>query len=30
MERVKLLIYLIIFVFVVWLIVKHWRTGRKD
>jgi hypothetical protein len=30
MERVELLIYIVIFVAVVFLVVKHWKTGKKD
>jgi hypothetical protein len=30
MERIKFVIYLVIFVAVVFLIVKHWKTGRKN
>ena len=29
MERVEMLIYIVIFVAVVFLVVKHWRTGKK-
>ena len=29
MERVKLLIYIAIFVVVVLLVLRYWRTGRK-
>ncbi len=30
MERLKLLIYIVIFIAVIYLVVKHWRTGRKE
>lgn len=30
MERTELLIYIVIFVAVVYLVVKYWRTGRKN
>lgn len=30
MERVKLLIYIVIVIAVVYLVVKHWRTGKKN
>jgi hypothetical protein len=30
MYQVKLLIYLLILVFAVFLIVKYWKTGRND
>lgn len=29
MERIKLLIYIVIFVGVIFLIIKYWKTGRK-
>jgi hypothetical protein len=29
MKQVELLIYVLIFVFVLFLIVKYWKTGRK-
>jgi hypothetical protein len=30
MERIKMLIYIIIFVAIVFLIVKHWKTGNRN
>ncbi len=30
MERIKFVIYLVIFVAVVFLIIKYWKTGRKN
>ncbi len=30
MEHIKFVIYLLIFVAVIWLVLKYWRTGRKD
>lgn len=30
MERVELLIYIVIFVFAVFLVIKYWQTGKKD
>ncbi|GAP70436.1 hypothetical protein BA6E_124251 [Bacteroidales bacterium 6E] len=30
MERTELLIYLLIFVAVVYLVVKYWRTGKEE
>ncbi len=30
MERIKFVIYIVIFVAAVYLIVKHWKTGTKD
>ncbi|SHE94637.1 hypothetical protein SAMN05444274_10354 [Mariniphaga anaerophila] len=30
MKQVELLIYILILVAVVFLIVKHWKTGRKN
>lgn len=29
MERIEMLIYVVIVVFVVFLVVKYWKTGRK-
>lgn len=30
MERTELLIYIVIFISVVFLIFKYWKTGRKN
>lgn len=30
MERTELLIYLLIIVAVVFLVIRYWKTGRKD
>ncbi len=30
MKQVELLIYLLIFVFTVFLVIKYWKIGRKD
>lgn len=30
MERIEFLIYLAIFVAVVVLVIKHWKTGQKN
>jgi hypothetical protein len=30
MQQIELLIYVIILVFVLFLIIKYWKTGRKD
>ncbi len=30
MERIKLLIYLLILVIAVLLIIKYWKTGRRN
>lgn len=30
MERIKLLIFLLILIVAVLLIIKYWKTGRKD
>ncbi len=30
MEHIKFLIYLLIFVAVIFLVIKYWKTGRKD
>ncbi len=30
MERTELLIYLLIFIAVVYLVVKYWRTGKEE
>lgn len=30
MERTELTIYLLIVIAVVWLILRYWKTGRKD
>lgn len=30
MKQIELLIYIVILVFVVFLIVKYWKTGRKS
>ncbi len=30
MERIQFFIYLIIFIAVVFLVVKYWKTGKKD
>lgn len=30
MERTELLIYIVIFIAVVFLIFKYWKTGRKN
>ncbi len=30
MERTELLIYLLIFVAVIYLVVKYWRTGKQE
>ncbi len=29
MERVEMLIYIVVFVAVIFLIVKYWKTGKK-
>lgn len=30
MERTEILIYLLIIITVVYLVVKYWKTGRRD
>lgn len=29
MEHIEMLIYIIIFIAAIYLVVKHWRTGKK-
>lgn len=30
MKQIELLIYILIFVFVLFLVVKYWKTGRRE
>jgi hypothetical protein len=30
MKQIELFIYLLILIFVIFLIVKYWKTGRRD
>jgi len=30
MERTEILIYLLIIITVVYLVIKYWKTGRRD
>jgi len=30
MERIQFFIYLILFIAVVFLVIKYWKTGKKD
>lgn len=30
MEHIELIIYVALFIAAVYLVVKHWKTGRKD
>lgn len=30
MKQIELLIYILIFVFVLFLVVKYWKTGKRE
>lgn len=30
MEHIELIIYVALFVAAIYLVIKHWKTGRKD